>query len=198
MAFRNTFKYISMIFLLSGCTALPADEYWRITIAAPQHYPVWVTHLQMEKSGVRSWRQPIGSVDCCWRGPLGPRGKGAQVEPFPDLVFVSWFSLAEQKYYAKLIELPSDTLERMRKRVEIHTSEGITEDARHTLTLGLAPGGTLVGWILNQRGNEIEILRAKASEIEGESTDQFSARTEAYLKEHGQHLDKHGLQLDKW
>ncbi|WP_417530958.1 DUF2931 family protein [Marinobacter lipolyticus] len=183
--------------LLSGCAATSKDEYWQVAIGAPEHYPVWVTGMHLEKSGERSWRQPVGSVGCCWKGPFGPRGKGAQADPFPELIFLTWFSFAEQKYFAKLIKLSPDILEQMREKATVYTSEGSFEDARHTLIFGLAPGGTVVGWILNQRGNEIEVMRMQASEIDGDPED-FRVGTEEYLKEHGAYLKEYGLQLNRW
>ncbi|AZT85886.1 DUF2931 family protein [Marinobacter sp. NP-4(2019)] len=197
MPMRITIPLLALLLFISGCATASKEEYWRIAIGAPKHYPIWVTNMHLEKSGVRSWKQPVGSVGCCWKGPLGPRGKGAQADPFPELVFLTWFSFAEQKYFAKLIKLTPDILEKMREKATVYTSEGSFEDVRHTLILGLAPGGTVVGWILNQRGNEIEVMRMQASEIDGDPAE-FTVGTEQYLKEHGDYLKKHGLQLDKW
>lgn len=188
---------IMTLLTLTGCAAISKEEYWRVAVGAPENYPVWVAELQMEKPGERSWWQPVGSVECCWKGDLGPRGKGSKVDPFPEIIFVTWFSFAEQKHFAKLIELPPDLLDRMRVKALVYGPEESFEDVRHTLILGLAPRGTVVGWILNQRGNEIEVLRTQASEIAGNPYD-FKAGTEQYLSEHADYLREKGLQLNKW
>lgn len=184
--------------LASGCASSPKENVpWSIRIAAPKHYEVWVEEMFLEKSGERSWRQPIGSVGCCWRGARGPSGKGAGVEPFPELIFLHWFSFAEQKYYVKLIEVPPDLQERMRESASYKTQVDVRSGPRHSMVIGLAPGGTVVVWIMNQIGNEIEVMRMQASEGPGDPSD-FTERTKDYLERHGEYLDEHGILLKGW
>ena len=190
---------VAMALLGSGCSAWSKadDTLWMIRIAAPKHYDVWVTDMFLEKSGERSWRQPIGTVGCCWKGPRGPRGKGARVDPFPELILVNWFSFAEQTYYTKLIMVPPDLLDRMREPASYKTPMGMHSGPRNFMTIGLAPGGTVVVWISNQIGNEIEVMRMQATELPGDPAD-FAPLMEDYLKDHGDYLREHGIPLDGW
>lgn len=184
--------------MASGCASSPKEDVpWSIRVAAPKHYEVWVEEMFLEKTGERSWRQPIGSVGCCWRGARGPSGKGAGVAPFPELIFLHWFSLAEQKYYVKLIDVPPDLQERMREPAAYKTQVDVRSGPRHSMVIGLAPGGTVVVWIMNQIGNEVEVMRMKASEGPGDPSD-FTERTKGYLERHGDYLKEHGIPLEGW
>ncbi|MBY5937000.1 DUF2931 family protein [Marinobacter nauticus] len=189
---------VAMALLGSGCSALPKDTTnWYIDVAAPEYYGVWVTDMFLEKSGERSWRQPIGIVSCCWRGAYGPVGKGARVEPFPELILVNWFSFAEQKYYTKIIQVPEDLLDRMREPATYKTPMGVYSGPRNFMTIGLAPGGTVVVWISNQIGNEIEVMRMQATELPGDPS-RFTERTKGYLERNGDYLREHGVPTEGW
>lgn len=185
--------------VLSGCAGTVSDDtLWQIDVAAPNHYEVWVTNMRLEKPGIRSWRIPVGTVGCCWKGDFGPRGKGGNASPFPTLITLHWFSFAEQKYYATLIEIPSDLHERMGEPVRHITQRGnIRFKPRSTLVLGLAPGGEVVVWMMSQRTNAVEVMRVPAVEVEGDPAD-FSVLTEAYLEKHGAYLKEHGIPLEGW
>jgi len=187
-----------LTFLFGGCAAsVKEDVPWSIRVAAPKHYEVWVKEMFLEKTGERSWRQPIGSVGCCWRGARGPSGKGAIVEPFPELIFLKWFSFAEQKYYVKLIEVPQALQKRMLEPASYKTQIDERSGPRHSMVIGLAPGGTVVIWIMNQIGNEIEVMRMEASEGPGDPSD-FAERTKGYLKRSGDYLKENGIPTEGW
>lgn len=189
---------MGMALLVSGCASSAKDDiHWSVRVAAPKHYEVWVKDMFLEKPGERTWRQPIGSISCCWKGPNGPSGAGSGLEPFPESIFIYWFSYAEQKFYAKLIKLPPDLQNRMREHAPYKTSLGEWSGPRHALVIGLAPGGTVVVWIMNQIGNEIEVMRLKAAETDGDSS-QFTERTKGYLERNGEYLEKHGVPTEGW
>ncbi len=189
---------VGVAILASGCSSLQDnDATWYIDVAAPEHYDVWGVEMFLEKSGERSWRQPVGYVSCCWKGPHGPTGSGSRVDPFPELIWLRWFSFAEQKYYGKLIKVPPNLLERMREPVPYRTQVDIRSGPRDTMIIGLAPGGTVVVWISNQTGNEIEVMRMKATEVPGDPED-FEVGTRNYLEKHGDYLKEHGIPTDGW
>ncbi|MBN7768557.1 DUF2931 family protein [Marinobacter daepoensis] len=189
---------VAMALLGSGCSAWSKDDTnWYIDVAAPKHYEVWVTDMFLEKSGERSWRQPIGTVGCCWKGPRGPSGAGGGMNPFPELILVNWFSYAEQKHYTKIIQVPEDLQERMREPATYVTQVDVRSGPRDTMTIGLAPGGTVVVWISNQIGNEIEVMRMQATEVPGDPDD-FEVGTRNYLEKHGDYLREHGVPTEGW
>jgi len=187
-----------MAILASGCASSPDNDVsWYIDVAAPEHYDIWGVEMFLEKSGERSWRQPVGYVSCCWKGPHGPTGSGSRVDPFPELIWIRWFSFAEQKYYVKLIKVPPNLLERMREPASYVTQVDVRSGPRHNMIIGLAPGGTVVVWIMNQIGNEVEVMRMKATEVPGDPED-FEVGTRNYLEEHGEYLEEHGIPTDGW
>jgi len=187
-------------FVFSGCVALEKERgHWNIRAAAPEHYDMWLINAHLEKSGTRSWRAPLGGyTGCCWAGAHGPVGSGGEMDPFPNLIALHWFSFAEQKYYSTLIRVPSDLPERMREPVEHWYPDGTSDfKARRTLVLGLAPGGKVVVWMMSQRTNAVEVMRVPAVEVPGDPED-FAELTEDYLNEHGDYLKQHGVPLNDW
>jgi len=167
-------------------------------VAAPQHYDVWVEHLELGRSGDDIWNQPPGGISCCWRGPKGPKGAGGRLEPFPDHISIRWFSFAEQTFYQRVISIPPEWEEKMQETAPHHTHlNGVIEKRRNRLVLGLAPGGQIVIWLMSQIGNEIEVGRLKANEIDGDIST-YRKRTEKYRERSGDYLEKHGIPLESW
>lgn len=195
------FTIIAVLFTLVSITGCATPSYetksWSFSVAAPEHYRVWVEHLEFEKSGTRHWRMPVGGVDCCWQGSNGPSGPGGPITPFPDYIGIQWFSFAEQKFYQRLIPLPKNLKNEMLKPATYRSSRGTSQSPRDMIVIGLAPGGTIVLWIMNQIGNEIEVGRFQANEIEGDP-EEYKAGTQSYLEEHGLYLEKHGIPTTGW
>lgn len=195
------FKWLVLVVCagLIGCASKPDElgTVWYATVAAPTKYEVWVEHWEFEKTGERHWYHPAGTLSCCWKDDHGPRGVMARLDPFPNYVAIQWFSFAEQKFYQKLIAIPPEWKELMEVPAPQKNMDGHRMVPRYNLVFGLAPGGQIVIWIMNQIGNEIEIARKQANEIEGDPS-KYAVYTEEYLEEHGDYLEKHGLQLDKW
>lgn len=196
----RSFNLVCLL-LLSSCASYPAkdeDVVWYFQLATPRHYDVWVEHLEFELSGVRHWYHPAGSMSCCWKGPYGPKGISGRLEPFPNFIAIQWFSFAEQKFYQRLISIPEEWRELMKVHAPHKTPlYGTIYKPRNFLTFGLAPGGEIVVWIMNQVGNEIEVARLEANEIEGDPK-VYSGITKRYLEDHGAYLSEHGLKLSGW
>lgn len=196
---QNVLLVFCAFFLASGCAAHKQknDIDWYFQLATPKHYDVWVEHLEFELSGVRHWYHPAGTMSCCWRGPNGPRGIMGSLEPFPNYVGIQWFSLAEQTFYQRLIAVKPEWKARMRENAPIKTSRGIEYGPRNILTFGLAPGGEIVVWIKGQIGNEVEIARLQANEIDG-SPEDYEVLVENYMDENREYLELHGIPLTGW
>lgn len=184
---------------VTGC-ASPSDRNnldALVSVAAPEHYKMWVEHLELEASDIRHWRMPIGGVSCCWEGPHGPTGDGGYMDPFPDYIAIQWFSFSEQKFYQRLFSLPRGLEEKMRERVSYTTVMGTFSRPRKNLIIGLAPGGQMVLWISNRPDNAIEVGRLQANEIKGD-TSTYQVRTEEYLERSGDYIKEHGVPTDGW
>src|SRR5690554_4334076 len=150
---------------------------------APQHYDVWVDYLFLETTGIRAWRIPQGWVSCCWKSPRNTVSGGGT--PLPNYVVIRWFSYAERKFYGRQIRLPDDLEQRMRQKTPYRLGNGsIIERPRYNLILGLAPGGQIVVWIMNQARNAEEIMRVQAFELEG-NPEHYQVRLRNYEQEHG-------------
>lgn len=199
MSFLRHTAWLSCLALLTGCAFWGKEDIpWYVGIAAPTHYEVWVTNFHLEKSGERSWRIPAGTKGCCWAGPNGPFGTGGPMDPFPNLIAVRWFSLAEQKYYFTFFRVPPDLQDRMRVPARTVTQQGeVRYLPRSDLILGLAPGGEVVVWMMSQISNAVEVMRVPAVEVEDDPAD-FSVITQRYLEQHGAYLEEHGIPLEGW
>lgn len=189
------------VLVLAGCATESAPEaetqryFW---VSAPEHYDVWVEHLRFEKSGEYAWHQAPGYVSCCWRGDHGPKGVGGRLTAFPNYIGVQWFSYSEQKFYQRLISVQDEWRVRMTETVPVQTHlHGIVERPRNRLVLGLAPGGTIVVWMMNRMGDEVELGRLQANQIPGDPS-QFRQSTASYLERHGDYLLEHGTPLEGW
>ncbi|MEX2473633.1 DUF2931 family protein [Marinobacter sp.] len=181
----------------SGLTPVEKESAWYFRVAVPKHYDVWVQYMEFELSGEYAWHQAPGFVSCCWRGDHGPRGPGGRLDPFPNYIAIQWFSYAEQKFYQRLMSIPEAWLEKMKEPAPYTTSLGAFEGPRDSLIFGLAPGGEIVVWVMNQIGNEIELARLQANEIEGDPSE-FKQTTEGYLERSGDHLEEHGIPKEGW
>lgn len=192
---------IVLIFLtVAGCSSVSGhgeSEAWRFQVAAPKHYDVWVEHLRFERSGERHWSHPVGYLGCCWQGPDGPAGVSGRLDLFPDYVALQWFSFAEQKYYQRLIVIPPGWKEKMREPAQVITNIDVRMVPRRTLTFGLAPGGEIVAWMKSQIGNEVELARFQANELDRDP-DIYRVNTEEYLEQHGDFLKQNGVPTSGW
>ncbi|UQG54644.1 MULTISPECIES: DUF2931 family protein [unclassified Marinobacter] len=187
--------------LSGGCTlaGTPKWDYpvtYDVRVAVPRHYDAWVKTLQFEATGERAWWWPVGITGCCWKSP--GTGEG-ELEPMPDYIHVTWFSFAEQQSYTRLIHIldPDALRERMEQPAPVYKWGKLHNLPRYNLVLGLAPGGTVVLWIMNWGETAIEVGRYKAVKIDTHP-EYYEKRTERYLSDNGSYLKEHGLQLDRW
>jgi len=68
---------------------------------------------------------------------------------------------------------------------------------RNDLTFGLAPGGTVVVWIMNGAENAIEVGRYKAAPFTNEKSD-YSQWVDEYMEKESEYLEENGIKLDGW
>jgi len=191
--FYRTVLLALTLTLTTGCGLFrPEPLDWSIGVVAPKHYDVWVDYLFLETTGIRAWRVPMGWVSCCWKEPWSSSSSGGT--PPPNYVVIRWFSYAERKFYGRQIRLPDDLEQRMRRKTLTYGNIN-RYDPQDSLILGLAPGGQIVVWIMNQAHNAEEIMRVQAFELEGNPE---HYHIENYLERHGEYLEQHGIQYEGW
>lgn len=195
---------LSIVFCTSvlsgGCSLAGAPEWDRpvtysARVAVPRHYDAWVKRLQFEATGERAWWWPIGITGCCWKNP---GTGGGELAPMPDYIHVTWYSFAEQQSYTRLIHIPDPEAlrERMEQPAPVHKWGKLHNLPRYNLVLGLAPGGTVVMWIMNWGETAVEVGRYKAVPFDDDV--RYEGALEAYMEREGEYLKQHGLQLDRW
>lgn len=175
----------------------PNSVYRSISVVVPKHYDAWVETLILESvSGDIGWRAPIGIVTCCWEDPSG---KNAEWQAMPGLVLIKWFSFAEQQSYRALIRLENarEIEEKMKEVASFERYGEIVERPRYNLVFGLAPGGTVVVWIMNRAENAIEVGRYEAVPYNNEESD-YSKWVDEYMEREGEYLKESGIKLDGW
>ena len=116
-----------------------------------------------------------------------------------ELFLIRWFSFAEQQSYEAVIKLdkPHEIADQMKEVAPFERYGEIVERPRYNLVFGLAPGGTVVLWIMNRAENAIEVGRYKAKPFNNEKSD-YSQWVDEYLEKEGQYLRKNGIKLDGW
>ena len=195
---------LCMLLLLGGCSEpTESDDSWKesrgIGVVAPEHYDVWVDKFFIESfSEDIGWRRPFGIVSCCWKHPPFSR---AQWQATPELFLIRWFSFAEQQAYEAVIKLenPAEISEKMKESAPFERYGEMVDRPRYNLVLGLAPGGTVVMWIMNSEENAIEVGRYQARRYDHkEEGEDYTRRTETYLERQGDYLRQQGIQYDGW
>jgi len=175
----------------------PNSTFRNINVVAPKHYDVWVDKFFVESlSEDIGWRAPIGIVSCCWKKP---HGASADWQTMPEVFLIRWFSFAEQQSYEALIRLknPDQIEERMKEVAPFERFGEVVERPRYNLVLGLAPGGTVVAWIMNRGENAIEVGRYKARPYENKESD-YTQWVNEYLEREGDYLEENGVKLNGW
>lgn len=124
---------------------------------------------------------------------------GAEWQATPEVFLINWFSFAEQQSYEALIKLknPDGIVEKMKEPAPFESFGKLAVRPRDTLALGLAPGGTVVIWIMNRGENAIEVGRYKASRVETHP-EYYREITERYFRDHGDYIREHGIKTEGW
>ncbi len=184
--------------------------YWRLGFLAPDHMEVWVETANVEDtrghkffhvgSGIVAVRTPPkGQGNAAGWGERFGWGAGRHVNgsDLPRRIYVRWQSLAEPQTYRVTLEIPERARQLMSERLDPPCR---TSEYRHALTLGLAPGGVVKGWVMSTCGGPIEVLRAQA-EIEPKGPSQ--GKTDGHYAlplepESRAYIEKHGIPYGTW
>ena len=89
--------------------------------------------------------------------------------------------------------------EKMKQITKLERYGNVLEVPRYNLVFGLAPGGTVVLWIMNGAENAIEVGRYQAKLYDHrEEGEDYTRRTESYLRREGEFLQQNGIRYDGW
>lgn len=207
--------FVLFFLLLGGCAGAdnnPGDlpyKYWRLGFLAPDYMEVWVETAHAEDirgktffhvgSGIVAVRTPPEEKGnpAGWGKRFGwGAGRHVNGADLPRRIYVRWQSMAEPQTYRVILDIPERARQLMSERLAPPCP---ASEYREALTLGLAPGGVVRGWVMSTCGRPIEVLRAQA-EIEPkgpyEGTSQGSHRP---LSETSKaYIEKHGIPYGSW
>jgi len=106
-----------------------------------------------------------------WGDGSGSYVLNDQYHPIPDSLYVRWFSISEDKFYAGTFEMPKDILRKCFNEMWSGYRPGVmgVEAAKHDryqdLVVGVAPGGGVSVWT-SAVTQQIEIGHYQAKEIQ--------------------------------
>src|SRR5690606_33161160 len=113
-----------------------------------------------------------------------------------NFLVIRWFSFAERKFYSRHVVLPENLERRMRRKTLTHGND-VRLEQQDALIIGVAPGGQIVIWIMNQAQNAEEVIRVQALEEDVDNS-QYQVRLKSYEDRHGEYIKQHGIQYDGW
>nr|WP_272888850.1 DUF2931 family protein [Stutzerimonas stutzeri] len=182
------------ILLLSGCQAVdplsgerdPHSPWWSVGLAEPAYMTVWVETVEVEDIHGRLFRRVSGGTAPSangtpekegelargWSGAAGG-GKSVVGADLPRRVFVRWQSIVEPQTYRAWVDIPEEARQIMHNSVTRRCPEYPGEPARYhaSLNLGLAPGGIVQVWVMDNCYKSIKVARTQA-EVEPLGPDQ--------------------------
>lgn len=206
---------LGLSLLLGGCAhadkgfgELPYRA-WYLGFLVPDYMDVWIETATVEDSKGRIFYNMGGGTAAIYHPQNGSgdargwdtfktkRGAGREIDGayLPARIFVRWQSLAEPQTYKATVGIPEDVRQLMLKAEKTDCS--VTDkpnDYRRYLTLGLAPGGVIKGWVLGPCLKPIEVFQVQADieskgpslgKTDGQYALPLEPESKAYIKQHG-------------
>ncbi|ULU26642.1 DUF2931 family protein [Dyella terrae] len=183
----------------------PFCGHWAIEAVAPRYMEAWIETLEVKDEQGRWIKIPQGVVGelgqtSGWSNLQGGGGgphfdwAGAPME-----VRVRWQSLAEPQTYMWHFTVP-ETMRQALVKKELVTWRGQTQmSCRSDITLGVAPGGHTIVWLVGIGFEPMEIQRGQA-EVEPLGPWQGKGKEYAYplSEEARKYVDAHGIPYGSW
>ena len=144
-------------------TNQPGRFVWHRAACAPSERPVRVLDGAFFGADGRAYALARSELHNGW-GEIGLVTLGAGgPEALPAWLAITWFSLADDRFYRGEFELPAPRLQQLFETGFMHpaTREHSTWD---TLLVGLAPGGRLILWV-SGGGLTVEACHFVAPEV---------------------------------
>lgn len=154
---------LSFLFM-SGRARDAMDRYdWLPTESAPLTYPMEIVRGDLVFPDGSSIYIPDKKVFHNGWGELGSTHVvGDETKPVPGTLDITWFSYTEDKFYAGVFELPSETMLTLFNRGFVGPVTG-GRTTYHRIIVGLAPGGHISVWLAGE-GIVVEVAAFTAAE----------------------------------
>jgi hypothetical protein len=209
--------------LLSGCQATdplsgendPKDSQWSLEFTAPIYMTGWVEASLVEDIHGRLLNHGSGGVIGTgivdhgvaselargWPRDLGGRVRGVTGADLPKRIFVRWQSVVEQKTYRAWVDIPEEARQLMQTSTHRRCPNRLGQEANPmaVVHLGLAPGGTVQVWVMDECYRSVKVARAQA-EIEplgphlGKSGGNYYPLAEFSKR----YIEKYGIPYGSW
>jgi hypothetical protein len=151
---------------------------WNAEATAPSSYPMVILTPNIFYSNKGEYINLIPNRSYMQDGWSGSaRTWATEPKPLPDHLDIVWYSHTENKIYKGNFKLPQETIYKLFKegylkyginQEKVAKSQDYSEDLHHetyhSITVGLAPQGMVVVWVVGQ--NRVEIGRYQAQELD--------------------------------
>ncbi len=174
---------------------------WQPSVSAPELYPAKVYNGDFWLGDHFVSLPTGGFLEEGWGNTGLTEGYG---EFIPDTLDITWFSVAENKFYAGTFGLPVDTMKTLFDQ-GVMTTYGILEPY-DLIVVNMAPGGIVVVWMKVSGARQVEIGRYQATETNIEFKylmPQGEQDREKYMKdcmdrnpEMAKNLEENGINYD--
>jgi len=135
---------------------------WSGSLSAPKEYPVEVYEGHLISIDYDQNFKDWGTINSGWGNLGGTVVSGPRQKAAPDSLNITWLSFAEDKFYSGSFALPKDKITALLKTG--FTDADNTKRSFTDVVTGLAPGGTVVIWVLGP-GRKVQVAQFKAREI---------------------------------
>lgn len=186
------FKLLVLFIILNSCKndnkMLEKTEKfeWLASAGASEEYPMEIVNGSFIASdGSTQWIPDGEYLKSGWGNGNGVWSVGDQIRKIPERMEVTWFSYAENKFFAGEFELPQQMIYTFFKK---NYGKGIYPDGTEfdlkfsELTIGLAPKGLITLWISGFAQIEIGTYQAHEINIEWKNFYKGEATQEVVVK----------------
>lgn len=183
----HAYYFLLVALVVSGCQAAeprsgkndPKNPWWSLSFVEPTYMKVWVEDTAVEDINGKLFRrtgggtaasdEPAGDAEFArgWSEKISSSSRGVVGADLPKRIYVRWQSVVEPQTYRAWVEIPEEARQILHASVNERCPNRPAETAnyRAKVYLGLAPGGIVQVWVLDNCMKSIKVARAQA-EIE--------------------------------
>lgn len=166
--FKILILFVVSTFSLISCQNKKMEEKfkWTGTLSAPKEYPMQAYYGQIIADDYQFPFSDIwGIVDGGWGEPGKYGGGTDNLVKIPHTLEFTWYSLAENKFYAGHWELDTKKITHLFNEGFSQTYfDSLKKGTYDTFVIGLGPEGKLILWLYGD-GHQVEVGTFKGKEI---------------------------------